>query len=77
MPEDFEELLKTGFLEPPEDFTNLVMERIGELPLPDFPAQPSRVQERIQWITLIGAGLVAATQLAAFVFGIWAATAAG
>lgn len=76
MPEDFEQLLKTGLLEPPEDFTRRVMERVDELPLPDFAAPPRRAREKIQWLALIGAGLVAATQLAAFMFGIWTATAA-
>lgn len=76
MPEDFEQLLKTEPLEPPEDFARRVMERVGELPLPDFAAPPNRAREGIQWLALIGAGLVAAAQLAAFMLGIWTATAA-
>lgn len=76
MSDDLESLLNTEFLEPPEDFTARVMARIDQLPPPEAAPQPSPTRERIQWIAFIGAGLVAAAQLAAFMFGIWTAAAA-
>jgi hypothetical protein len=76
MPEDFDELLKGEVLALREDFALRVMARIGQLPMPESPAEPSGRAERIQWLALIGAGLVGAAQLAAFMFGIWATTAA-
>lgn len=76
MPEDYEALLKHPYPEPPDDFARRVMARIEELPLPEFSTPPSRARERIQWLALAGAALVAALQLAAFMFGIWTATIA-
>jgi hypothetical protein len=77
MHEDFDDLLKDGLLAPPEDFARRVMARVDELPPPEFAALPRRAGARMQWIALAGAGLLGAAQLAAFMFGIWTATAAG
>jgi hypothetical protein len=76
MPEDFDELLKGGLLAPPENFTHRVMARIAELPLPVSAAETGGRAERIQWLALVGASLVGAAQLAAFMFGIWTTTVA-
>ena len=76
MPEDLDELLEGGLLAPPEDFTRRVMERVAELPLPQSSADKGGRAERIQWLAIVGAGLVGAAQLAAFMFGIWTTTAA-
>jgi hypothetical protein len=76
MRDDFDELLKSGLLAPPEDFAHRVMQRIAGLPLPELPAQPRGTESMIQWIALVGAGLIGAAQLAAFMFGIWTAAAA-
>ena len=53
------------------------MAEVARQPLPDFPSRPRRVRERIQWLTLTGAALLGAVQLAAFMFGIWSITSAG
>lgn len=76
MPEDYEELLKAGLFEPPDDFADRVMAKIAEQPLPDFPAHTHRMRESIQWLTLLVASLLGAIQLATFMFGIWSATSA-
>jgi hypothetical protein len=76
MTDDLDDLLHSGIFDPPEDFTRRVMARVSELPPPEMPGRVSRARERIQWIALLGAGLVGVVQLAAFMFGIWAASAA-
>jgi hypothetical protein len=74
MNEDLDELLESGLLEPPADFSERVMQRIAGLPL---PARRSRSWEILQWLALAGGGILAIAQLAGFMFGVWAAVAAG
>ncbi len=57
--------------EPPDDFLEVVMQRIDDLPL---PVRAPRAD--LQWIALIAAALAGFAQLIAFLFGIWAASAA-
>lgn len=77
MLEDYDELFKAGMFEPPPDFADRVMAEVARQPLPDFPSRPQRLRERIQWLTLFGAALLGAIQLATFMFGIWSITSAG
>jgi hypothetical protein len=74
MNDDLDSQLQAGLLIPPEDFSQQVMQRIACLPL---PVRRPRWLDRLQWIALVGGGIAGATQLAAFVFGIWAVTSAG
>lgn len=69
-----EQLLQTGPLQAPDDFTARVMERIRYLPLPEREAKPL---EWLQWLALVGGALLGLEQLAAFMFGVWVASAAG
>lgn len=77
MSDDLNEILHGDLLTPPDDFSSQVMLRIAELPAPSFPTRTSHATERMQVAALIGASLVGAIQLVTFMFGIWAATAAG
>jgi hypothetical protein len=74
MNDDLDSQLQSGLLVPPEDFSQQVMQRIAYLPL---PVRRPRWRDRLQWIALVGGGILGATQLAAFLFGIWAVTTAG
>ena len=74
MDKNWDQLLESGLLEPPADFPERVMRRIASLPLPE---RRSRSWEMLQWFALIGGGILATAQLAGFMFGIWAAVAAG
>ncbi len=74
MNKDFDLLLDDGLLDVPENFTQTVMQRIYQVPLP--PARSSLL-EKLQNLALIAGGVLGFAQLAAFMFGVWAATAAG
>jgi hypothetical protein len=74
MDEDLDELLGSDLLTVPEDFADRVMQRVGQSPL---PTRRSQAKTRLQWLALIGGTIVGIAQLAAFVFGVWAAVAAG
>ncbi len=74
MDKDLDKLLESGLLEAPEDFPERVMQRIDSLPLPDSRSRP---WEMLQWLALIGGGVLGIAQLAGFIFGIWAAVTAG
>ena len=71
MNEDIEALLGKNLFDPPETFLDEVMLRIEFLPL------PARQTRRLEWIALAGGTIAGLAQLFAFLFGIWAATAAG
>ena len=74
MDEDLDKLLESGLLEAPQDFPERVMQRVDSLPLPE---SRSRLWEMLERFALIGGGILAIAQLAGFMFGIWAAVAAG
>lgn len=75
MADDLDTLLDDGaLLQAPHGFTGRVMERVWLQPL---PARHAGLLARLQQLALIGAGLAGAAQLAAFMFGIWAASSAG
>ena len=74
MDKDWDKFLESGLLEPPADFPGRVMRRIDSLPL---PGRRSRSWEMLQGLAFAGGGILAIAQLAGFVFGIWAAVAAG
>ena len=74
MDKDLDAMLGTQLLDVPDDFTQRVMQRVQFMPLPQ--RQPGWL-EKLQGLALIVGGILGATQLAAFMFGIWAASAAG
>jgi hypothetical protein len=74
MEDDLDHLLKAPLLEPPPDFEALVMARIHQAAQ---QAPVPRRQPLWQWLALAAAGLPVLLQLFAFIFGMWAATAAG
>lgn len=84
MPPDMDDLLATPLLTPPEGFSERVLARIAAEGLPSAHALPSAVPSpvvpgRWRWLAVIGgsaAGVLGLSQLLAFIFGIWAATAA-
>lgn len=74
MDEDLDLLLADGaLLRAPDGFAGRVMARVWLQPL---PARHAGLLARLQQLALIGAGLAGAAQLAAFMFGIWAASSA-
>ncbi|MET3133656.1 hypothetical protein AAKU55_003946 [Oxalobacteraceae bacterium GrIS 1.11] len=74
MDKDLEQLLGDAALEPPDDFTRQVMQRVWNLPP---PARRASWQTRLQQLALILGGIAGAAQLAGFMFGVWAASSAG
>ncbi|HEY8102210.1 MAG TPA: hypothetical protein VIF82_15810 [Burkholderiaceae bacterium] len=74
MDKDFDSLLEDGLLDVPDDFTQMVMQRIHRAPL---PLARLSLSEKLQNLALIAGGVLGFSQLAAFMFGVWAATAAG
>lgn len=77
MDEDFDALLASPLLQAPDDFTQRVMQQVHYLPLPARPTPVPRLLQRLQWLAFIGGGALGIVQLAAFMFGIWAAGSAG
>lgn len=74
MDKDLDTLLASGLLEVPDDFSQRVMQRIHSAPA---PARRMSLPEKLQGLGLIIGGVLGLAQLAAFMFGIWAASAAG
>ncbi|MGZ3237410.1 MAG: hypothetical protein ACXWIN_08400 [Burkholderiaceae bacterium] len=74
MDKDFDSLLGDGLLDVPDNFTQVVMQRIYQMPVPSAHLSLS---EKLQNLALIVGGVLGFAQLAAFMFGVWAATAAG
>jgi hypothetical protein len=73
MPREFESLLESGLLSVPADFTDRVLRELEGAPLP----APRRIwPERLQWLALAGGIAASIVPLSAFIFGLWAATAA-
>ncbi len=82
MDKDLDTLLASGLLDVPDDFSRQVMLRIHSAPAPTpLPApEPARGlswAEKLQSLALIFGGILGLAQLAAFMFGIWTASAAG
>jgi hypothetical protein len=73
MNKELNSLLESGLLSVPDDFTERVMRDIRAAPL---PAPRRKWRERLQWLALIGSAVLGASELLAFIFGMWAATAA-
>ncbi|MBJ7311692.1 hypothetical protein ACFOLJ_01880 [Rugamonas sp. CCM 8940] len=74
MDKDLDALLSTPLLDVPDNFTQGVMRRVQFLPLPQ---RHSGWLEKLQGLVLVVGGILGATQLAAFLFGMWSASAAG
>ena len=67
-------------LAPPESFVEQVMQQVRAEPMPIIHRtrrRSVRLQQGLRWLALSGGALLGATQLIGFVFGIWAAVAAG
>jgi hypothetical protein len=87
MNDDLDALLRDDLLRPPTDFTQRVMQRIGQqtqaqsTPLAASPAGLRATRwTRLRWLLtatgLAASGLLGLSQLASFVFGWWLVTAA-
>ena len=74
MDKDLDMLLESGLLDVPDDFSQRVMRRIDGV---QAPARRLSLPEKLQNLALILGGVLGLAQLAAFMFGIWAASAAG
>lgn len=77
-PDRLDQLLEEGWLTPPPDFTQRVLQALPP-PAPAAPATgrwPRRAGRQLQWLALAGTTAWGALQLLGFVFGIWAATSA-
>jgi len=73
MNKDLDNLLASGLLQVPDDFTGRVMREINRLPQP-APRQVWR--DRLESLAMIGAVTVGIIELFSFIFGIWTATVA-
>ena len=77
MTNELDELLHSGPPSAPADFSARVMQQITALPLPTrLPPRPPRWQSVAQWLALIAATALGMSQVLAFIFGLWAVTAA-
>lgn len=74
MDEELDDLLGGDWLDTPADFTARVMRSVQYAPLP--VRRPSW-RDSLQGWALAIAGAAGAVQLAAFMFGVWAASTAG
>lgn len=74
MSDPMDRLLSEPLLQPPDDFTERVMQRIQTLPA---PAPSRRRAGWLAWLALAAGALLGAAQLAGFMFGIWTAATAG
>ena len=82
-PDDLDELLRSGPPGAPADFSTRVMQKLsgqpGLQPRPQpqpQPLPPQRWQTLAQWIALVAAAALGISQVLAFIFGLWAVTAA-
>ena len=85
MNNDLDALLQTDYLDPPDDFTQRVMQRIQlrRYATPStsiVAAERTGRWNRLRWLAaatgLVGGGLLGLSQLASFVFGLWLAGSA-
>lgn len=70
---DIDALLREDLLSVPEGFARRVMCEVYAQP-PHETA--SRKRERLQWLALIAAAGLGVSQVLAFIFGMWATSAA-
>ena len=73
-PDELDLLLRDADSAAPADFSARVMRRIAALPLPR--RRPRRWRLLAQRLALVAAAALGANQVLAFIFGLWAATAA-
>jgi hypothetical protein len=73
MNKNLENLLNSGLVSVPDDFTERVMHEINQLPEP-APRQIWR--DWLQWLAISGTAAVGIIELISFIFGIWTATTA-
>ncbi len=86
-PQRWEQQLDLGLPQPPESFVEEVMQQVRAVPLPVLQGSlSSRKREQslgrwlrrwLRWLVLAGGAILGAIQLLGFVFGVWAAVAAG
>ena len=81
MTNELDELLHSGPPSAAADFSARVMQQITALPLHTrlptrLPQRPPRWQSVAQWLALIAAAALGMSQVLAFIFGLWAVTAA-
>ena len=74
-PDEIDLLLRDADGAAPADFNAHVMRRIAALPLPQRRLRRWRLLA--QRLALVAAAALGANQVLAFIFGLWAATAAG
>ena len=79
--DELDELLRSGPPGAPADFSARVMQQISGLPglhpqPQPQPLPPPRWQTLAQWLALIAAAALGISQVLAFIFGLWAVTAA-
>ena len=70
---DMDTLLKADLLSVPQDFSRRVMREVYAQPLPHAA---STKRERLQWLALLAAAGLGLSQVLAFIFGMWATSAA-
>ena len=75
--EEWEALLRSGLVEPPDDFAARVVARLPPSPESARPKSGRRLREMTEWLALAGALLAGIPQLAAFLFSVWTVTIAG
>lgn len=73
MNEELDELLRAIDVAAPPGFEARVMRHIASLPLPQRPARWITLAQRLAFIAAAALG---ASQVVAFIFGLWAVTAA-
>jgi len=70
---DIDALLGTDLLTVPDDFSRRVMCEVHAQPV--HPVTSKR-RERLQWLALLAAAGLGLSQVMAFIFGMWATSAA-
>jgi hypothetical protein len=70
---DIDTLLRADLLSVPEDFSRHVMREIYAQPV---PKTISSKRERLQWLALLATAGLGLSQVLAFIFGMWATSAA-
>ncbi|MES2933905.1 MAG: hypothetical protein V4805_10515 [Pseudomonadota bacterium] len=66
-------LLQSDLLQVPDNFSQRVMSAVYQQPA---LTKRATLWDKVQWLTVVGTGLLGTVQLAGFIFGIWAAGSA-